>query len=78
MSLISKRLDRLEERHGIGRTVRPVLRLINDSTDPDNAARLTAAAKFKRDNPDGFVIERFILDPPGCSPSPVASDETVH
>jgi hypothetical protein len=78
MSLISKRLDRLEERQGIGCTVRPVFRFINDSADPDNAERVAAAEKFKRDNPGGFVIARFMVGGPGRPPSSVASDETVH
>jgi hypothetical protein len=60
-SIHKRRLDRLEERQGLDRNSRTVFRLINDPTDPDNAERLAAAERFQRDNPNGFLIERFIL-----------------
>ena len=80
MNLINKRrLDRLEERQGIGRTVQPVFGFVNNPDDPANAERLAVAERWQRDNPDGLVIERLIVKPaPGCSLPSAVSDETVH
>jgi hypothetical protein len=42
----------------------PVFRLIDDPRDPENAQRLEAAERFRRDNPSGLLIHRRIVCPP--------------
>jgi hypothetical protein len=60
---ISRRLDRPEsEIESPGYP--PVFQLIDDPRDPENAQRLENAKKFRRDNPNGLIIRRFIVRPP--------------
>jgi hypothetical protein len=42
----------------------PVFTLIDDPRDPENAQRLEDAKGFRRDNPNGLIIRRFIVRPP--------------
>ena len=63
---IGRRLDRLETEvqkrtdPGYG----PVFKLINDPRDPENARRLKQAEKFRRENPNGLIIQHTIVHPP--------------
>ena len=63
---IGRRLDRLEteiERRtdpGYG----PIFKLIDDPRDPENEKRLEEAKKFRRDNPNGLIIQHTIVRPP--------------
>jgi hypothetical protein len=62
---IGRRLDRLETEvqkqtdPGYG----PVFKLINDPRDPQNAGRLEQAEKFRRENPNGLIIQHTIVRP---------------
>jgi hypothetical protein len=47
----------------------PVFTLIDDPRDPENAQRLENAKKFRRDNPNGLIIRRFIVRPPMGEPN---------
>jgi hypothetical protein len=62
---IGRRLDRLESEIE-GRTdpgYGPVFKLIDDPRDPENAKRLEEAEKFRRDNPNGLIIQHTIVRP---------------
>jgi hypothetical protein len=62
---IGRRLDRLETEvqkktdPGYG----PVFTLIDDPRDPENAKRLEQAEQFRRDNPNGLIIQHTIVRP---------------
>jgi hypothetical protein len=47
----------------------PVFTLIDDPRDPENAQRLEDAERFRRDNPNGLIIRRFIVHPPMGEPN---------
>jgi hypothetical protein len=68
---IGRRLNRLETEvqkktdPGYG----PVFKLINDPRDPQNAGRLEQAEKFRRENPNGLIIQHTIVYPPNRDPN---------
>jgi len=68
---IGRRLDRLETEvekrtdPGYG----PVFELINDPRDPENEKRLEQATQFRRENPNGLIIELTIVHPPDGEPN---------
>ena len=68
---IGRRLDRLEtevqKRNDPG--YGPVFKLIDDPRDPENAKRLEEAEKFRRDNPNGLIIQHTIVSPPNREPT---------
>ena len=47
----------------------PVFELIDDPRDPENAQRMEDAKRFRRDNPNGLIIRRFIVHPPMGEPN---------
>ena len=53
----------------ISRRYPPVFTLIDDPRDPENAQRLDDAKRFRRDNPNGLIIRRFIVRPPRGEPN---------
>ena len=68
---ISRRLDRLESE--IERQTNPgyppVFNLTDNPRDPENAKRLEEAEKFRRDNPNGLIIQHTIVSPPNREPT---------
>ena len=67
-----ERLSKLEEgkmTNPISGRYPPVFTLIDDPRDPENAQRLEDAKRFRRDNPNGLIIRRFIVRPPRGEPN---------
>jgi hypothetical protein len=42
----------------------PVFEYLDDPKDPDNAARLAEAQRFRRENPNGLIIHDLVVSPP--------------
>jgi hypothetical protein len=60
---IGRRLDRLEAKVQKRNDPDdgPVFTFINDPRDPENAKRLEEAEQFRRDNPNGLIVEHTIV-----------------